>query len=95
MPSGALEHGDVQKSCALPLEGQMILGRPLESSNSLHLRKWGHFFIYHVDPWGWNGSSQQRMNILDSVDPFIALNRVFSGHTFIKFKAISWTPMLC
>lgn len=70
---GALGNGHAQKSCALPLEGQVVRVRPLESSNSSHLRKSGRFFIYHVDYWVWNESFQQWVNILDSVDPFLAL----------------------
>lgn len=56
VPSEALGHGDVQKSRDLASTGHMVILRPLESSNSLHLNKFGHFFIHYVNYWGWNGS---------------------------------------
>lgn len=47
---------EMLRRAVLPLEGPMVIVRPLKSSNSSHLRKLRHFFIYHVDYWVWNGS---------------------------------------
>lgn len=82
---------EMLRRAALPLEGPVVIVRPLKSSNSSHLRKSRHFFIYHVDYWVWNGSLRQWVNISDSVDPFIAWDSVFSGNAYINFKGISRT----